>query len=274
MAVDKIPTGVRKDEHVEKITGHQPAPPPDKYTGIFSGIASSLSKIAEGISRLVKKSTTPEDVLVNYPQTTVTIATPARPDCPEIIANAALGIVGYDRVAVYYDRHRIANRVWVTNDGGDTLFVITTHNSINWSGESQVFPGEFREYSDVYELRVRSPSACTMYRVTEYEPNGILPANLCAFTTQVVNAPAVGALLPNIVVPIGMTLVVRANVLNNGQVFLANSIANATNAAVPGNRITLNAGDAVRLYITNAILVAVAGSAAGQNVDILVEQRN
>jgi len=241
---------------------------PDKNIDIFS-------KIAEGIALLIKKLTTPNDVLVNYPQANILVATPARPASPEVIANPNVipAITGYDRVPIYYDRHRIANSAWVTNDGGDTLFVITTNDAINWSGESQIFPGESRQFLEVYELRVRSPKTCTLYRVTEYKPEGILPANLCDFTAQVVNAPVLGALLPDIVVPAGYALVIRANVLNNGQVFIANSIANATNVAIPGNRNTLNAGDAVRLFITNANLVAVAGSAAAQNVDILVEQR-
>ncbi|MDD3813313.1 MAG: hypothetical protein PHZ02_01595 [Desulfocapsaceae bacterium] len=245
-------------------------------TGItLSAIVSNLVSILNGISLLVKKLTTPDDVLVNYPQAVVTIATPTRPDSPDIIANSTVvpPITGYDRIAIYYDRHRMANSIWVTNDGGDTLYVISSHNGINWCGESEIFPGESREFTAVYELRVRSPRACTMYRVTQYKPEPILSANLCAFTAQVINAPMAGALLPSITVPLGMTLVVRANVLNNGQVFLANSIANATNGAIPGNRNTLNAGDVVRLSITNANLVAVAGSAANQNVDILVEQR-
>jgi hypothetical protein len=235
----------------------------------------NINILLEGILRLVKKLTTPDDVLVNYPQTTITIATPTRPDSPDILANntAVPPLPGYDPISIYYDRHRIANSIWLTNDGGDTLYAISSHNGINWSGESEVFPGESREFTDVFELRVRSPRACTMYRVTQYKPEGLLTANLCAFTAQVVNAPVLGVLLPTIPIPLGMSLVIRAHVLNNGQVFVANSIANAINIAIPGFRNTLNSGEVVRLYITNANLVAVAGSAASQNVDILVEQR-
>lgn len=99
-----------------------------------------------------------------------------------------------------------------------------------------------------------------------------ISTNRTSFTAQVVNAPVAGAQLPSITVPDGFSLMIRANILNTGQVYVAISQANATNAAIPGNRNTLNAGDTLRLYVTNANLVYVAGSAASQNVDLLVEQ--
>jgi hypothetical protein len=96
--------------------------------------------------------------------------------------------------------------------------------------------------------------------------------NRSSFLAEVVNAPTTGAQLPNIPIPNGFAISVRAHVDNQGQVFVANSIVNATTSGVPGNRITLNAGDVVKLFLTNANIIFVAGSDSDQNVDILVEQ--
>jgi hypothetical protein len=41
---------------------------------------------------------------------------------------------------------------------------------------------------------------------------------------------------------------------------------------IAANRITLDPGDTVELYISNSNLVAILGSAVGNSVDILVEQ--
>ena len=93
--------------------------------------------------------------------------------------------------------------------------------------------------------------------------------NRTSFLAEVVSAPTTGAQLPNIPIPNGFALSVRAHVDNQGQVFVANSFINVT---TPGNRITLNAGDVIKLFLTNANIVFVAGSDSTENVDILVEQ--
>ena len=97
--------------------------------------------------------------------------------------------------------------------------------------------------------------------------------NRSSFLAEEVSAPTTGAQLPNIPIPNGFALSVRAHVDNDsGQVFVANSIINATTPGVPGNRITLNAGDVIKLFLTNANIIFVAGSDSDLNVDILVEQ--
>jgi hypothetical protein len=96
--------------------------------------------------------------------------------------------------------------------------------------------------------------------------------NRSSFIAQIVNAPTTGSFLPNIPIPDGFSLIVRATVTNAGQIYIGNSVANATSAAIPGNRNILNAGDAAKLYVSNANLVAVASSISGNTVDILVEQ--
>lgn len=96
--------------------------------------------------------------------------------------------------------------------------------------------------------------------------------NRSSFTARIVSAPITGASLPDIPIPDNFSLIVRATVGNIGQVYIANSVANAISSAIPGNRNTLSAGDAAKLYVSNANLVAVAGSTSGNTVDILVEQ--
>lgn len=103
------------------------------------------------------------------------------------------------------------------------------------------------------------------------QPVQIIP-NRSSFTARVVNAPTAGAFLPDITIPDGFYLVLRATIGNIGQVYIADSIPNATSSAIPGNRNTLNAGDVVKLYVSNANIVAIAGSVSGITVDILVEQ--
>lgn len=96
--------------------------------------------------------------------------------------------------------------------------------------------------------------------------------NRPSFTAQIVNAPIIGAFLPNIPIPDGFSLVIRATVTNAGQIYIGNSISNVTSLTIPGNRNILNAGDAAKLYVSNANLVAIASSISGNTVDILVEQ--
>jgi len=257
---------------------HKTKPPSRWFTGIKSIISDGFLQII----RIVNKLRPPDDALINAPQTTVTIATPTKPESPEVLATA--GQTGYDRVFVFLDGQRISSKIWVINDGPGTLFVIASYNLVKWSGESEIFLGEYRAFFNVYELRVRSPNAATRYRLTEYEPDLAVVENQGSFTAQNIAAPfpAPGINLSNIPVPSGFALVVRANVNNAGQVYIAgpipagvppNPLVDAiTNVGVAATRDTLNAGDTARLYVVNANLAAILGSAAGNTVDILVEQ--
>lgn len=110
---------------------------------------------------------------INYPQATITVATPVRPADPDVIAVG--GAAGYDRIVIFHELNRISPKCWVTNDGDGaqgtpTLFAIATSDGIKWSGESEIFTNEFRAFFNVHEIRVRSPNAATRYRTTEYEP--------------------------------------------------------------------------------------------------------
>jgi len=109
---------------------------------------------------------------INYPQTTVTVATPVRPADPDVLA--AGGAAGYDRIIIFHELNRLSPKCWVINDGVEQaapiLYAISTSDGIKWSGESEILSHEFRAFFNVHEIRVRSPSATTRYRTSEYEP--------------------------------------------------------------------------------------------------------
>lgn len=257
---------------------------------IFKEILIKLTRIAEHGAT----SPEPSGIYYNTAQNIIVNVTPNPPAGQTLDPDGitVLGTPNYQFEQVHNTLQRNAPKIGVINDGTSILYVISTQDAQTWSNEAPVLPGEARFFYNVWALGLRSVSIGVLatgqggiYRVTEYDfwlaysgaGTGTPSTNRTAFTARVVNAPVLGALLPNISVPNGYTLVVRANILNAGQVFIANNstgtgIADAVNPAIPGNRNTLNAGDVVRLFITNANIVAIAGSGVGQNVDLLVEQ--
>lgn len=77
--------------------------------------------------------------------------------------------VNYDQEQVFVSLERNAEKIIVSNDGLDTLFVIASHEGgQNFSRERPIYPGENKIYFNIYELRLRSPTAGLAYRVTEY----------------------------------------------------------------------------------------------------------
>ncbi len=136
----------------------------------ISNMTKDIIKWLRGILNELRRISPPEGVLINRPQATVSIATPARPDSPDILAVPASGITGYDSIPIYTELKRLANRLWVVNDGDTgTLFAISTPDGIHWTGESEIFTNEFRLFTGVWELRLRSPNATLKYRVSEFE---------------------------------------------------------------------------------------------------------
>lgn len=249
---------------------------------IFVEILAKLNEMLRGVAPRQ------EIRYYNTPQTAILVATP----------NPAAGQAldpenpGYQAETVFNQLQRIAPQISVINDGNATLYVITTPDSANWSPEAAILVGEARRFYNVYELRLRSTVAGTVstlqggiYRVTEYEYSlaytSTVTFNRTAFIAQsvvlpdalnhaldaVLNAANVGATLP-IAVPNGFALVVRSNVKNAGTLYV--SASDATNAVL---RVTLNAGDTLKLFITSSSLVFVAlTNFATDRVDILVEQ--
>ncbi len=266
----------------------------EKQTKILGEIKSSLSKLISiesydrnksdaRIKDMIKnKENTFNDFsngFISNSQTVITVATTAQPDPDDIAGNPA-GSTGYDKIQIYQILGRKASCINIKNDGTTDLLLIISHDGKSWSeSELLIEPGEVRSFYDIYEIRIRSAVAGVLstmiggiYRLTEFN---IIPSNISlnrlSFTTlsaQNISNALPATQLNDVAIPDGFALVVRSNVNNNADIYLANSSAN-TNVAT--SRITLTAGDSVRLYITNANLVYVLGSAANQDVDYFVE---
>lgn len=81
-------------------------------------------------------------------------------------------VYNVERVFEYLERY--AEIMYVANDGTDNLFVIVSHGGRTvFSQEAPIYPGEVKCYFNVYEIRLRSPTARLPYRVTEYCINNI-----------------------------------------------------------------------------------------------------
>lgn len=77
--------------------------------------------------------------------------------------------VAYDRERVFEILGRSADIIHIINDGTDSIFVRISHMStMTFSGETVIYPGDQKDYYNVYELRLRSPTAGTAYRASEY----------------------------------------------------------------------------------------------------------
>lgn len=91
----------------------------------------------------------------------------------------------YNRERVFESLERNAEILYVANDGTDTLFVIVSHQGgQNFAKERPIYPGDVKEFYNIYELRLRSPKQYLPYRVTEYE---IDTFPLTYLTTQPLN---------------------------------------------------------------------------------------
>lgn len=227
-------------------------------------------------------------------RTETTVATLVQPITPDTVADASTGTVGYDFIDVNKQKQgQNAQKLWIINDGppapgvGDNLFVVTSSDGMTFSPEFLMIVGETRLVNNVYEVRIRSPRAGNIVRITEREAmvpyvttvsNTLTPvANRSSFTGRRIGPLAVAQLLPGIIIPDSFSIVVRANVDNagNGRVYVAGpdplpgpSLANVVIAA---NRITLAPGDDVKYMVSNANLIAVVGLLGTEFVDITVE---
>lgn len=75
----------------------------------------------------------------------------------------------YNRERVYESLQRKSPFLQVINHGTDNLFVIVSHaGTTSFTAEVRIRPGETKEYLNVYELRLRSPTQGNSYTITEY----------------------------------------------------------------------------------------------------------
>lgn len=154
-----------------KVLSVIPTPRP-KYQPQQSPDTSSdtilLSKIYYTLSEINNKTRT-KNILFNL-TTSTTMATPVKPSSKDVIANAAIAKPGYDIIQVRNVLNRNADILYVTNDGPGNLYLLSTPDRKTWSGdEILIKEGEVQAIADVYELRVRSPSAGCISRISEYK---------------------------------------------------------------------------------------------------------
>lgn len=99
----------------------------------------------------------------------------------------------YNRERVYESLQRKSPFIQVINHGIDSLYVLVSHiGTTRFTAESRIRPGETKEYMNVYELRLRSPTQGLPYTVTEYKT-----FEGCCPTSSVVTIPvSVVQLLP------------------------------------------------------------------------------
>lgn len=260
-----------------------------------------LSKMTEMVT-ILGTDPKPEEDYYDTPRTVITVGTLVQPNSPDQISNATTVPVtlGYQMEQIYATLQRIAPKITVINDGSDILFVITSPDGKSWSSEVTILIGEARTFWNVWEARLRSPTAGIIgtpntggvYRVTERDywlayttpagGAGTPVPNRAAFIAQSIIVPDLldhaldgldavilaanpGIVLP-IAVPSGFAIVIRANVNNVGAVYI--SALNATTAVA---RDTLNPGDAPKLFITNSSLIHIAVANINDIFDILVE---
>ncbi len=84
----------------------------------------------------------------------------------------------YDQHKIFESLERNAEMLVVTNDnplGGATLFAIISHSGgQHFSQERPIYPQEMKTFYNVYEMRLRSPSQGSPYRVTEYDLHSMM----------------------------------------------------------------------------------------------------
>lgn len=234
------------------------------FTKFFEKICAQVAEIITSVRRVSHYVAPPEDALIAYPSTTVTVATPVKPGNPDIIATG--GAAGYDRVLIFFNGQRISDKVWVICDGPGSLFVLASYDLIKWSGEDEIKPGEARAFTTAYELRVRSPISTTTYRLTEYEPilDHAIPAvaavNIAQQgANQVIAAPGAGlrirvvGLLLVATGAVTVTLQSAGNALTGAMSMPANGIIDTITDHFP---LIMNTNEAFNITLSGGVQVS------------------
>jgi len=136
----------------------------DNFFSTTQNIESLSDKSTDAKSSTsISRGTVKSKVYGDYYDVSDTIDTALASD-PNNFDDAA-----YNREEIFKVLERNAEKLLVKNDGGDTLFTTITHiGGLSYSKEVPIYPGEFKIYYNVYEIRLRSPTATTAYRVMEY----------------------------------------------------------------------------------------------------------
>ena len=242
---------------------------------LMTEIRETIQKGVNYLKRIAHYVAPVEATLIAYTSTTVTVATPVRPGSPDILA--AGGATGYDRIAIYFEElPRISDKVWVICDGPGSLFVITTYDFKKWSGEDEILPGEWRAFTTVYELRVRSPNANTAYRVTEYEPSNVCctaasktPLNILSNATILATASNTSASI-NVIGLKYMTVTLQATM--NGAATANPAVT--VDILTSQDNVTFDTYEATESYVyVTAISLKLSAGNARQKTSNLIDLR-
>lgn len=155
----------RKDG-MEEFFMHHPSPEKDTQPQITTITKVQGRRIIELLELLVRAAETElvdlkfDSGLQNLPNAVLTIPT-------EDNTNP---VTGYTRIVVYDILDRTSPELYFLNQGPGTIFVRLSKNGKSFSeSESVMFEGESKTFYDVYELRIRTATANTEYRVSEFE---------------------------------------------------------------------------------------------------------
>lgn len=162
---------------------------------------TDIKKLLDKLSNIALHSGTSPQTSVNYynkDAQTISVAGPNPPAGTNYNPNDPV----YGNQELVYDSlqpHRRAPRIQIINDATDkitdkTIYVISSSNGSDWTPEATIRIGEARSFFNVWELRLRSPTAGTPYRVTEWDI--WLPYSL-----SIGLAPIQQALLQNVALP-------------------------------------------------------------------------
>lgn len=80
-----------------------------------------------------------------------------------------ISTTGYTQELIFPILKRLSPELYFINLGPGTIFLRVSKDGTNFSVQSPVFEGEVKTFYDVFELRLRSPTANTQYIITEYE---------------------------------------------------------------------------------------------------------
>ncbi|MDD3813316.1 MAG: hypothetical protein PHZ02_01610 [Desulfocapsaceae bacterium] len=152
---------------------------PDVY------LAALMDEVNEHLIELIDKIGSNKNTqnpfitkLYTSPETAIAVATLIQPDSADVIANPTTipPTPGYQTHTIYETLKRLSPKIAVINDGTDILYVISSSDGLTWSPEITILPGEYWDFVDVWELRLRSPTvgdavAFTggVYRISEYK---------------------------------------------------------------------------------------------------------
>lgn len=78
--------------------------------------------------------------------------------------------ISYNEERIHDDLQRNAPFINIINDDISNLYVLVSHGGgQTFSPENVIYPGDKKTYTNVYELRLRSPTAGLHYRASEYD---------------------------------------------------------------------------------------------------------